>query len=208
MSRDWLIAQFADGGPGDNGTGQTTRADQGDHVLNPGLQTSTPIKPAAVLMPVVDRDDELSVILTLRTDNLASHPGQVSFPGGHIEPEDEDPEDAALRETEEEVGLARSHVRVLGRLAPYLTRTGYEVIAVIGLVSPPFDIEPDPGEVAEVFEVPLGFLLDPANHQRHSRIYQGSRRYYYAMPYGDHYIWGATAGMIVNLYEFLGELEA
>jgi 8-oxo-dGTP pyrophosphatase MutT (NUDIX family) len=208
MSRDWLIAQFADGGPGDNGTGQTTRADQGDHVLNPGLQTSTPIKPAAVLMPVVDRDDELSVILTLRTDNLASHPGQVSFPGGHIEPEDEDPEDAALRETEEEVGLARSHVRVLGRLAPYLTRTGYEVIPVIGLVSPPFDIEPDPGEVAEVFEVPLGFLLDPANHQRHSRIYQGSRRYYYAMPYGDHYIWGATAGMIVNLYEFLGELEA
>jgi 8-oxo-dGTP pyrophosphatase MutT (NUDIX family) len=207
VSRDWLIKRFTDGGPGDNGAGETTRADQGDHVLNPGLLPDQPLKAAAVLMPVVDRADGLSVILTRRTDHLASHPGQVSFPGGHIEPEDEDPEDAALRESEEEVGLARRHVQVLGRLGPYLTRTGYEVIPVIGLVSPPFDIEPDPNEVAEVFEVPLGFLLDPANHQRHSRMYQGSRRFYYAMPYGNHYIWGATAGMIVNLFEFLGELE-
>lgn len=204
MTRDWLISRFADGGPGDDCSGETTRADQGDHVLNPGLEPVAPVKAAAVLMPVVDRADGLTVILTRRTDNLATHPGQVSFPGGHIEPDDEDPEDAALRETEEEVGLARQHVHVLGRLGPYLTRTGYEVIPVVGLVSPPFDIEPDPSEVAEVFEVPLGFLLDPANHQRHSRMYQGSRRFYYAMPYGDYYIWGATAGMIVNLYEFVG----
>jgi 8-oxo-dGTP pyrophosphatase MutT (NUDIX family) len=205
VTRDWLISRFADGGPGDGDNGVATRADQGDHVLNPGLLPEAPMKPAAVLVPVVDRADGLTVILTRRTDNLASHPGQVSFPGGHIEPSDQDPEDAALRETEEEVGLARRHVDVLGRLGPYLTRTGFEVIPVVGLVSPPFDIEPDPGEVAEVFEVPLGFLLDPANHQRHSRMYQGDRRYYYAMPYGDYYIWGATAGMIVNLYEFVGQ---
>jgi 8-oxo-dGTP pyrophosphatase MutT (NUDIX family) len=188
VTRDWLISRFADGGPGDGGAGDVSSGagERGDHVLNPGLLPEPPLTPAAVLVPVVDRDDGLTVILTQRTDHLATHPGQVSFPGGHIEPGDDGPEDAALRETEEEVGLARGHVRVLGRLAPYLTRTGYEVIPVVGLVSPPFDIDPDPHEVAEVFEVPLGFLLDPDNHQRHSRMYQGSRRYFYAMPYGGY----------------------
>jgi 8-oxo-dGTP pyrophosphatase MutT (NUDIX family) len=200
LTGKWLIERFAaarDAAPGDATFGR------GDHDLNPDLVPDGGLVQAAVLVPLVERPDGLTVMLTQRTDHLATHPGQVSFPGGHIEPDDASPEAAALRETEEEVGLERRHVEVLGRLDPYLTRTGFQVTPVVALVRPPFDISADPEEVADVFEVPLSFFLDPANHQRHSRIYQGRRRPFYALPYGDHYIWGATAGMLVNLYEFL-----
>ncbi len=143
------------------------------------------------------------MLLTQRTDHLANHAGQVSFPGGHVEPDDRSPEDAALRETEEEIGLDRRHVTLLGRLDDYVTRTGFKVTPVVAVVDPPFDLEPDAGEVETIFEVPLPFLLNPANHQRSSRMFKGHRSFYYAMHWDQHEIWGATAGMVINLHAFL-----
>ncbi|MBN9694932.1 MAG: CoA pyrophosphatase [Zoogloea sp.] len=163
-----------------------------------------PLRPAAVLVPIVMREEGLTMLLTQRTDHLHHHPGQVSFPGGRVEEEDASPVDTALRETEEEIGLARRHVELLGTLPPYRTGTGFEVIPVVGLVAPPFELALDDFEVAEAFEVPLSFLLDPDNHQRHAMEVRGRQREYYAMPYGGHFIWGATAGMIVSLQRFLG----
>jgi 8-oxo-dGTP pyrophosphatase MutT (NUDIX family) len=152
-----------------------------------------------VLVPLIDRPEGLQVLLTQRTAHLKDHAGQISFPGGRAEPEDPDAVATALRETHEEVGLPADHVRVIGRLDNYITSTGYEVAPVVGLVRPPFPVKPDPYEVAEVFEVPLAFLVDPRNHERHSREWQGRTRYFYVLPYRDRYIWGATAGMLVNL---------
>lgn len=162
-----------------------------------------PLTPAAVLFPIVLRDPEPTVLLTRRTDHLHHHPGQVSFPGGRVEEQDASPVDTALRETEEEINLNRRHIELLGCLPQYRTGTGFEVTPVIGLVTPPFELMPDSFEVAEVFEVPLAFLLDPANHQRHRVEVRGRLREYYAMPYGEHFIWGATAGMIVSLHRFV-----
>lgn len=163
--------------------------------------------PAAVLMPLVDRDGDLSVLLTRRTEHLHDHPGQIAFPGGRREPSDQSPIMTALRETEEEIGLARKHVEVLGELPRYHTGTGFEVTPVVALVSPPFELTRDPFEVAEVFEVPFDFLLDPANHRRHRLEIRGSMREFWAMPFGDYFIWGATAGMLVSLYRFLGSRQ-
>jgi len=145
------------------------------------------------------------VLLTLRTDHLAAHAGQVSFPGGRIDARDADATAAALREAEEEIGLPPRLVEVIGRLDTYVTRTGFEVVPLVGFVDPGFEPRPDPIEVAEAFEVPLDFLVDPANHRRQSREYQGTLRWFYAMPWERHYIWGATAGMLVNLAEVLRE---
>lgn len=179
--------------------------ERGDQDLNPGMTPIPPIKDAAVLVPLIDRPEGMTVLLTHRTTHLANHAGQVSFPGGRVDHGDGDFEDTALRETHEEIGLERTHVRIIGRLDTYLTRTGFAVTPVVGLIEPPFELAPDPFEVAEVFEVPLCFLLDPANHQLCSREFEGVTRYFYAMPYGRHYIWGATAGILMNLYEFLRE---
>ena len=183
------------------------RSSRGDHDLNPGMTPLSELRQAAVLVPVVERADALTLMLTQRTDHLNDHPGQISFPGGRIETADTSPEDAALREAEEEVGLIRDHVEVIGRLDQYVTRTGFSVTPVVGLVNPAYTVQPDPFEVAEVFEVPLAFLLDPINHRRDSRIYKGTKREFYAMPYGEYYIWGATAGMIRNLYDVLATNE-
>jgi 8-oxo-dGTP pyrophosphatase MutT (NUDIX family) len=161
------------------------------------------IRPAAVLVPVVRRDDGLTVLFTRRTSHLHDHAGQISFPGGRTEPGDSSPRDTALRETAEEIGLGPRHVEVLGHLTDYTTVTGYRVTPVVGLVSSPFDLKLDDFEVAEVFEVPLAFLLDPANHQRNLLMHDGRERHYYAMPYGPYYIWGATAGMLMNFYAYL-----
>lgn len=161
------------------------------------------LTPAAVLFPIVSRADGHTVLLTQRTAHLRDHGGQISFPGGRVEAVDASPVETALRETEEEIGLARSHVRVLGFLPEYRTGTGFRVVPVVGLVEPPFELRPDPFEVAEVFEVPLAFLLDPANHQRHSVHLRGALRHYFAMPYGEYFIWGATAGMIRSLTDRL-----
>ena len=176
---------------------------RGDHDLNPGMEPAQTLTPAAVLVPLVAHPDGLTAMFTQRTDHLLHHAGQISFPGGHMDPGDDTPEETALRETEEEVGLDRRHVEIVGRLDQYVTRTGFSISPVVALVTPPFEINPDPEEVDEVFEVPLSFLLDPANHQRHSREFEGRTREFHAMPFGDYYIWGATAGMLINLYEVL-----
>ena len=159
--------------------------------------------PAAVLVPLVERAEGFTVLFTQRTAALKSHAGQISFPGGRLEHGDTDAEAAALRESREEIGLDREKVEVLGRLDPYVTVTGYDVTPIVGAVKPPLNVTPGPAEVAEIFEVPLSFFLDPANHQRHSRLAGGVTRAYYAIPYGDRYIWGATAGMLLNLYDVL-----
>ncbi len=182
----------------------TLAAVRGDHSLMPGgTPPAVPLTPAAVLVPLVTRPDGLSVLLTQRTQHLAAHAGQIAFPGGKQETSDADAVDAALRETEEEVGLPRDHVEVVGRLDTYVTSTGFEVTPVVGLVRAPYPLKPDPVEVAEVFEVPLAFVLDPANHHRQSREFKGRQRVFYVLPYQQRYIWGATAGMLVNLAQVL-----
>jgi 8-oxo-dGTP pyrophosphatase MutT (NUDIX family) len=167
----------------------------------------TELTPAAVLFPIVQRGSGETVLLTQRTAHLRDHAGQISFPGGRVEADDPSPLHTALRETEEEIGLAREHVEILGFLPEYHTGTGFRVTPVVALLTPPFELAPDPFEVAEVFEVPLAFLLDPANHKRHSLHYRGALRHFFAMPYGDYFIWGATAGMIRSLSERL-DLQA
>ncbi len=166
-----------------------------------------PLTPAAVLFPIVLRDDGHTVLLTQRTAHLRDHAGQISFPGGRVEAHDQTPIETALRETEEEIGLSRERVEIVGFLPEYRTGTGFRVTPVVALVRPPFDLRPDPFEVAEIFEVPLAFLINPANHQQHSLHYRGALRHYFAMPYGDYFIWGATAGMIRSLSERLGLLQ-
>lgn len=165
-----------------------------------------PLTSAAVLFPIVLRDGGETVLLTQRTAHLRDHAGQISFPGGRVEAEDLSPIHTALRETQEEIGLASQHIEVIGFLPEYLTGTGFRVTPVVALVRPPFELSPDQFEVAEVFEVPLAFLLDPANHKQHSLHYRGALRHFFAMPYGDYFIWGATAGMIRSLTERLGSL--
>lgn len=157
------------------------------------------LTPASVLFPIVLRQGEPSVLLTQRTAHLKDHPGQISFPGGRVEPEDDSPAATALREAQEEIGLAAQHVEILGYLPEYRTGTGFRVTPVVALVKPPFILRPEPDEVAEIFEVPFSFLMDEANHQRHSAHYRGKLRHYFALPYGERFIWGATAGIIVTL---------
>ena len=158
---------------------------------------------AAVLVPLVLRDSGLSVLLTRRAEHLLDHPGQISFPGGRCEPSDESDTATALREAYEEVGLLPEAVEVLGQLPQYCTGTGFQVCPVVGVVSPPLQLDIDPGEVQEAFEVPLAFFLNERNHQKHTREVRGAMREYVAMPYGDYFIWGATAGMLISLREFL-----
>lgn len=164
---------------------------------------------ASVLVALVERDDGLAVLLTRRTDHLKDHAGQISFPGGRAEPEDADDVATALRETEEELGLMRRHVDVIGSLPAYTTVTNFVVTPVVALIAPGFALQPDPFEVAEAFEVPLAFLMNPAHHQRHAFDWQGGRREFLAMPWrppeaGEPYfIWGATAAMLRNFYRFL-----
>ncbi len=183
------------------------RADvYGDHSFNPDLADffeAIKRQPAAVLVPVVAHEPEATVLLTQRTQDLPSHPGQIAFPGGKIDATDDSVESAALREAEEEIGLLRRHVEVLGRGPDYLTGSGFHIAPVVGLVAPGAQLTLNPGEVADAFEVPLSFLMNPANHRRGSRIWQGVERTFFEMPYQDRYIWGATAGIVRMLYEQL-----
>lgn len=169
----------------------------------PGPQIA--LKNAAVLVPLVQREGGLTMLLTQRTAHLKHHPGQISFPGGRAEWVDSSPIETALRESEEEIGLARRHTDIIGVLPDYVTRTGYRVTPVVGLLTPPFELTADPGEVAEIFEVPLSFLMDGLNHQLLSvDLPEGAgRRSFYAMPYERFFIWGATAGMLRNLFHLL-----
>lgn len=161
------------------------------------------LTPAAVLVPVVVRASGATVLLTQRTAHLRDHAGQVSFPGGRCEDSDASPEATALREAEEEVGLDPAQVEILGRLPEYRTGTGFVVTPVVGFVTPPLNLKLDDFEVAEVFEPPLSFLLDSANHQRHKIEARGAIREFWAMPWQGYYIWGATAGMLVSLHRVL-----
>lgn len=174
-----------------------------DFSLNGIVPAPEKYRPASVLVPIVDRGSEVTVLLTQRTEDMPSHAGQVAFPGGRQQANDADAVATALRETEEEVGLDRKFVEVIGSYDHYLTGTGFEITPVVGIVTPGFTVRADPREVADVFEVPLGHFLDEVNHRIDSRQYQGRERRFYAMPYGQRYIWGATAGMLKNLHFIL-----
>ncbi|WP_061931612.1 CoA pyrophosphatase [Aureimonas sp. AU22] len=180
--------------------------DTGDHVLNPDweqLAERATAREAAVLVPVVDRPGEAGVILTTRAAHLRKHSGQIAFPGGSVDASDPSVEAAALREAHEEVGLDPDRVEVIGRLPRYRTTTGFRITPVIGIIEAGFVPRPDPSEVADAFEVPLGFLMNAANHAKGSRVWEGKPRYFYTMPFGDRYIWGVTAGILRTLYERL-----
>jgi 8-oxo-dGTP pyrophosphatase MutT (NUDIX family) len=206
---DEIVRRLSAGTPGRRSAPRAPEAGEdwprGDHDLNPDFyEPGRALTEAAVLVPIVTRGEGPTVLLTQRTDHLNDHAGQISFPGGRLDPGDANARAAALRETEEEIGLPHAHVRLVGRLDTYVTRTGFEVTPLIGLVAPPFALTLDSFEVAEAFEVPLAFFLDPANRKTDSRLYQGKERHFFAFPYGERYIWGATAGMLVNLAEVLG----
>jgi 8-oxo-dGTP pyrophosphatase MutT (NUDIX family) len=166
---------------------------------NPWITGDGTLKPAAVLVPLVARENGMTVLLTRRTSHLNNHAGQISFPGGRVDDNDRDAEHTALRETEEEIGLDSRQIDIVGRLEDYIVGTGYLVSPIVGMIEPPFDLDPHDHEVAEVFEAPLDYVLDPDNFERHSRQYEGSERFYFAVTWGDYYIWGATAGMLRNL---------
>jgi len=175
-----------------------------DFSLSGVVPRPTAFKPAAVLVPLVAREAGVTVLLTQRTEDMPSHAGQISFPGGRAQPGDANATETALREAEEEVGLARRFVDVIGTCDLYRTGTGFEITPVVGIVAPGFTTRADPREVADVFEVPLDHFLDVRNHQIATRkVAEGRERPFYAMPYGDRYIWGATAGMLKNLHFIL-----
>ena len=181
--------------------------DENRHVIAADIiarrQAAGKVTRAAVLIPLLLKEDGLSVLLTQRTNHLRDHAGQISFPGGRMDSEDQSPNDTALRESQEEIGLDPERVEIIGHLPEYLTVSGFSVTPVIGLVKPQAEYVLDTFEVADIFEVPLRFLLDPANHQvRLWESEQGGRRFY-SMPYENRFIWGATAGMLRNLYHLL-----
>jgi 8-oxo-dGTP pyrophosphatase MutT (NUDIX family) len=167
------------------------------------MDDGAPLTPAAVLVPIIVRASGATVLLTQRTAHLRDHGGQISFPGGRCESRDASVEATALREAEEEVGLDPAQVEILGRLPEYRTGTGFSVTPIVGLVTPPLNLKLDDFEVADVFEPPLAFLLDPANHERKSLFARGALREFWTMPWNGYYIWGATAGMLVSLQRFL-----
>jgi 8-oxo-dGTP pyrophosphatase MutT (NUDIX family) len=184
-------------------TDPTAEGARGDLDLNPDIWARAGVKaerPAAVLIPIIDRN-EPTVLLTLRTAELASHAGQVAFPGGKIDPADESPVAAALREAREETGLPPTLIEPIGYLDLYLTFSGFRILPTVARVKPDFSLALNPREVTEAFEVPLKFLMTPANHQRKTRDWNGFARDYYAIPYQNRYIWGITAGILRNLYE-------
>jgi 8-oxo-dGTP pyrophosphatase MutT (NUDIX family) len=195
LSADWVRQRFA----------HPSAAWQPETIDESWLLQYPRLKRAAVLVPLVERDGALHVLLTQRTDHLSNHAGQISFPGGRAEETDSSPIETALRESAEEIGLDRKHVEIVGVLPEHVTGTGYRVTPIVGIVAPPFELSADPNEVAEIFEVPLAFLMDGMNHQRLSyELPEGKgRRSFYAMPYESYFIWGATAAMLRNLFHFL-----
>jgi 8-oxo-dGTP pyrophosphatase MutT (NUDIX family) len=201
--KDW-IAEHLD--PLNEGAPVQGGARRSDYDLTPGAlagQSDQSLTPAAVLIGLVERDAGYTVLLTRRSDNLRRHTGQVALPGGRRDP-GETPWETALREAEEEIGLERRFVSLAGLSTPYQTGTGYLITPVVGFVAPGFELSPNPDEVADIFETPFGFLMDPANHEEHERaLPTGERRRFYAMTHDDRFIWGATAGILRALYDRL-----
>jgi 8-oxo-dGTP pyrophosphatase MutT (NUDIX family) len=180
--------------------------DYGDHRFNPGhprIASKKALRYAAVLIPVIDRGAEATVLLTKRAEKLRNHSGQVAFPGGTIDATDPTAEFTALRETMEEIGLAESFIQVIGRMPDYVAGSGYRIVPVLGVVHPGFSLTLNPDEVDVAFEVPLSFLMDPANHRRDSRMWNDLEWFFYEIPYGGQRVWGVTAGIIRTLYERL-----
>lgn len=201
-----LRDDMAGGTNGNARAPESSRTWRGDYELNPELDFYDPaleLRSASVLVPLVERPKGLTVLLTQRADHLSNHAGQISFPGGRLEMRDNGPLACALRETEEEIGLPRSQMRPLGQLETYITRTGFEITPFIGALEPPLELQPDPAEVVEIFEVPLSFVLDERNCRMECRELQGRNQYFYVYPYGERHIWGATAGMLRNFCELL-----
>jgi len=191
--REWLVNQLARALASPQWQGRSEQA-----LVEPDNAIQ-----AAVLVPLINRNSGITVLFTQRTTHLAEHAGQISFPGGRVEEGDASMQDTALREAEEEIGLPRSQVDILGMLPDYYIATGFRVTPVVGLIEAPFPVTLDNFEVAEIFEVPLQFFLNPANHEQHSTNSHGRSRQYYAMPYQGRFIWGATAGILYNLYQAL-----
>ncbi len=177
----------------------------GDHLIDPSLERPGDhhLRDAAVLIPVIARQPEATVLLTQRTEHLPSHAGQVAFPGGKIDDDDASPLAAALRETEEEIGLDRKFIEPVGCLEPYLSNSGYRIVPVLSVVRAEFELTLNSYEVADAFEVPLSFLMSSRNHRQGTRVFHGKERVFYEMPYGERYIWGVTAGIVRRLYERL-----
>ena len=200
MTREALAAwlahshQVAAGGDG-------AFSDDGESAIN--VHSGKPLKPAAVLILVINHPAAPTVLFTQRTAHLTDHAGQISFPGGRVETEDRDPFHTALREAEEETGVDASRIEIIGTIPQYTTGTGYLITPVVGWMEPPVEYRPDPTEVEECFEVPLSFLIDINNHHLETAMYKGRMRSYYALPYGRRYIWGATAGMLVTFTRVL-----
>ena len=165
--------------------------------------STRPLRDAAVLILIVNHAEGPAVVFTVRTAHLQDHAGQISFPGGRVDPGDASPERTALREAHEEIGVAPERIEVLGRLHVYRTGTGYSVTPIVGWIEPPVEYRPDPHEVEAIFEVPLAFLLDPSNHRYESAFFKGAMRKYWAVPYGERFIWGATAAMLVMFHRLV-----
>lgn len=198
LARDHEVDASGDGGFSDDGESAIQR-----HAANP----QKALKPAAVLILVINQRDAPTVLFTQRTAHLTDHAGQISFPGGRVEAGDRDPFHTALREAEEETGVDATRIDIIGTLPQYTTGTGYLITPVVGWLEPPVVYQPDPTEVEECFEVPLEFLIDINNHHLETAMYKGRMRSYYALPFGHRYIWGATAGMLVTLTRVLGAAQ-
>lgn len=196
----WLQHRHAIDATGDGGF-----SDDGESAIQ--MHAGKPLKPAAVLILVINQSETPTVLFTQRTAHLTDHAGQISFPGGRVEADDRDPEHTALREAEEETGVDASRIEIIGRIPQYTTGTGYLITPVVGWMEPPVSYRPDPTEVEECFEVPLSFLIDIDNHHLETAMYKGRMRSYYALPYGRRYIWGATAGMLVTLTRVLSAAQ-
>lgn len=185
---------------------------RGDHDMNLHLKEEEIVahlrRKAAVLVPIIEYEHGLHLLLTRRTEHLRTHAGQVSFPGGAVDAADRDALYTALREAEEEVGLTAEYIEPVGELDTYLTGSGFEIKPIVAFIKPGFTIVPDTHEVAEVFEVPLDFLMNKQNHQKHTGVWKGVERHYYAMPYEGYKIWGATAGMLINLYDLVSKVRS
>jgi 8-oxo-dGTP pyrophosphatase MutT (NUDIX family) len=201
--RELIRARFAGPGISPDASGDGSGWERGQNVVPPEKLVN-----AAVLVPIVDRRDGFTVLLTQRTEHLPSHAGQVAFPGGRSHGPHESPEDTALREAEEEIGLTRDQVEVIGRLNVRFSGTGFRVTPVVGLITPPFELRPDPREVAAVFEVPLSLVLDPASHTLKTEMRNGAEREFYVLTHPERYIWGLTARMLLDLSRVLEKIES